>query len=140
MCGGPIELPDAHDTCMFCLGRAHGEAALDRPDCPFCEEMSVRTLRARISTILNCAPATSLPPPPAEAEPREERPRPPRGTALSDERAHFQHTGRSRPSDDVRDLVSLGSTTADDDDDDFMSTAASDSGDWSCQESEAPLR
>ncbi|KAF4113456.1 hypothetical protein G5714_006001 [Onychostoma macrolepis] len=63
-CEGPVELPDAHDACVFCLGRAHAEAALDGPDCPSCEEMLVKTLRARISVILNCAPTNPLPPPP----------------------------------------------------------------------------
>lgn len=49
-----MELPDAHDACVFCLGRAHVDAALDGSDCPCCEQMSVKTLRARISVILNC--------------------------------------------------------------------------------------
>ncbi|KAF4110036.1 hypothetical protein G5714_009288 [Onychostoma macrolepis] len=97
-CGGPVELPDAHDACVFCLGRAHAEAALDGPDCPSCEEMSVKTLRARISVILNCAPANPLPPPPVAVEPREERPRQPRAVGPSDERmsTQFLHAHHSR--------------------------------------------
>ncbi|KAI2651159.1 Golgin subfamily B member 1 [Labeo rohita] len=59
-CGGPVELPDAHDACVFCLGRVHTEAVLDGPDCPICEEMTVKTLRARVSVILNCVPANPL--------------------------------------------------------------------------------
>ncbi|KAF4116621.1 hypothetical protein G5714_004110 [Onychostoma macrolepis] len=96
-CGGPVELPDAH-ACVFCLGRAHAEAALDGPDCPSCEEMSVKTLRARISVILNCAPANPLPPPPVAVEPREERPRQPRAVVPSDERisTQFLHAHHSR--------------------------------------------
>ncbi|KAL0166425.1 hypothetical protein M9458_038269, partial [Cirrhinus mrigala] len=150
-CGGPVELPDAHDACVFCLGRAHAEAALDGPDCPFCEEMTVKTLRARVSVILNCTPANPLPPPPVAAEPREGRQ--PRAEGPSDEcmSTQFLHAHHSkeppvsftktslRPSDDARDLVSFGAAEDDlDDDDDAMSTAASGSGDWSaCLESEA---
>ncbi|KAF4110763.1 hypothetical protein G5714_007794 [Onychostoma macrolepis] len=152
-CGGPVELPDAHDACVFCLGQAHAEAALDGPDCPSCEEMSFKTLRARISVILNCAPANPLPPPPVAIEPREERPRQPRAVGPSDERmsTQFLHAHHSReppvsytrsshrPSDDARYLVSFGAAEDEVDvDDDAMSTAASGSGDWSaCQESEA---
>ncbi|KAL0197791.1 hypothetical protein M9458_006331, partial [Cirrhinus mrigala] len=150
-CGGPVELPDAHDACVFCLGRAHAEAALDGPDCPFCEEMTVKTLRARVSVILNCALANPLPPPPVAVEPREGRQ--PRAEGPSDEwmSTQFLHAHHSkeppvsftktslRPSDDARDLVWFGAAEDDlDDDDDAMSTAASGSGDWSaCLESEA---
>ncbi|KAF4112579.1 hypothetical protein G5714_007374 [Onychostoma macrolepis] len=97
-CGGPVELPDAHDACVFCLGRAHAEAALDGPDFPSCEEMSVKTLRARISAVLNCAPANPLPPPPVAVEPREERTRQPRAVGPSDERmsTQFLHAHHSR--------------------------------------------
>lgn len=42
-----------------------------------------------------------------------------------------------RLSDDACDLISFG-TAGKDEVDNIMSTAASDSGDWSCQESEAP--
>lgn len=41
-----------------------------------------------------------------------------------------------RPSDEAHDLISFGAT-GEDDNDDVMSTAASDSGVWSFQESEA---
>ncbi|KAL0178303.1 hypothetical protein M9458_027197, partial [Cirrhinus mrigala] len=132
-CGGPVELPDAHDACVFCLGRAYAEAALDGPDCPFCEEMTVKTLRARVSVILNCAPANPLPPPPV---------------AVACQFLYAHHSKEPpvsftkaslRPSDDARDLVSFGAAEDDlDDVDDAMSTAASGSGDWSaCLESEA---
>ncbi len=80
-----MELPDAHNACVFCLGRAHTEAALDGPDCPACEEMTVKVLHARISVILNCAPANSLPLPPVVIEPRKERQRQPHAVGLSDE-------------------------------------------------------
>ncbi|KAF4103182.1 hypothetical protein G5714_016065 [Onychostoma macrolepis] len=84
--------------CCACGGRAHAEAALDGPDCPSCEEMSVKTLRARISVILNCARANPLPPPPVAVEPREERPRQPRAVGPSDERmsTQFLHAHHSR--------------------------------------------
>lgn len=42
-----------------------------------------------------------------------------------------------RPSDEACNLISFG-TAGKDEDDDVMSTAASDSGGWSCQVSEGP--
>lgn len=52
-----------HDACIYCLGQAHTEATLDRSDCPFCEMTDDMALCARISVILNCAPAAPLPSP-----------------------------------------------------------------------------
>ncbi|RXN05340.1 hypothetical protein ROHU_033485 [Labeo rohita] len=112
--------------------------------------MTVKTLRARVSVILNCTPANPLPPHPVAVEPREGRQ--PRAEGPSDEcmSTQFLHAHHSkeppvsfmkaslRPSDDARDLVSFGAAEDDLDDDDAMSTAASVSGDWStCLESEA---
>ncbi|RXN28281.1 hypothetical protein ROHU_005369 [Labeo rohita] len=101
--------------------------------------MTVKTLRARISMILNCTPANSLPPPPVTVEPREERLRQPHAVGLSDERMstqflHAHHPKEPpvsdtksslRPSDDTQDLVSFGAAENEVDDNDAMSTAAS---------------
>ncbi|RXN17459.1 hypothetical protein ROHU_000442 [Labeo rohita] len=115
--------------------------------------MTVQTFQARVSVILNCAPANPLLPPPVE--PREGRPRQPRAEGPSDEcmSTQFLHAYHLKerpvsftkaslhPLDDARDLVSFGAAEDEVDDDadaDAMSTAASGSGDWStCLESEA---
>lgn len=47
MCGGPIELPDIHNACIFRLDGTEY-------DCPFFEEMTIMTLHARVFTALNC--------------------------------------------------------------------------------------
>ncbi len=59
VCEGPIELPDGHDSCVFCLGHAHAEAADIESNCPHCGEMSVRALRTRIAILLNEQPILS---------------------------------------------------------------------------------
>lgn len=59
VCEGPIELPDGHDSCVFCLGHAHAEAAVIESNCPHCGEMSVRALRTRIAILLNEQPILS---------------------------------------------------------------------------------
>lgn len=51
--------------------------------------------------------------------------------------SHSYSENSFRPSDEACDLISFG-IAGNDEDDEVMSTAASDSGDWSCQESEAP--
>ncbi|RXN15804.1 extracellular calcium-sensing receptor-like protein [Labeo rohita] len=101
--------------------------------------MSQKTLRARVSVILNCVPANPLPPPPVAAESREERQKQPCVEGPSDERmsTQFLHAHHSKkppvsftkaslcPSDDAGDLVSFGDAEDEVDDDDAMSTAAS---------------
>ncbi len=95
-----------------------------------------------------CTPANPLPPPPVAVK---ERPRQPCAVGSADERMSHAHHSREPPvsytksslcpSDDARDLVSFGAAEDEvdiDDDDNTMSTAASNSGDWSASlESEA---
>lgn len=57
-----MELPDAHAASVFCLGRAHVEAAHNGSDCPFCEQIPVKALRARISLALNYTSNPMAPP------------------------------------------------------------------------------
>ncbi len=59
VCEGPIELPDGHGSCVFCLGCAHAEAAIIESNCPHCGEMSVKALRTRIAILLNEQPSLS---------------------------------------------------------------------------------
>lgn len=59
-----------HDACVFCLGCAHVEAALDRPDCSFCKEMRVRTQDPPCQD-LHCPEQCTV------VEPQKERPRQP---------------------------------------------------------------
>ncbi|KAF4112182.1 hypothetical protein G5714_006977 [Onychostoma macrolepis] len=60
VCEGPIELPDGHDLCVFCLGRIHAEAAVIESNCPHCGEMCVKAIRMRIAILLNEQPSLSL--------------------------------------------------------------------------------
>ncbi len=50
-CAEPIELSDGHESCVFCLGHAHTEAALGGSDCPHCRDMSLRTLRLHVAIV-----------------------------------------------------------------------------------------
>ncbi len=50
-CVEPIKSSDGHESCVFCLGRAHTEAALGGSDCPHCGDMSLRTLRLRVAIV-----------------------------------------------------------------------------------------
>ncbi len=47
----PIELYDGHESCVFCLGLAHAEAALGGSDCPHCGAMRLRTLMLHVAII-----------------------------------------------------------------------------------------
>ncbi|KAL0159530.1 hypothetical protein M9458_043255, partial [Cirrhinus mrigala] len=38
---------DTHSMCVVCLGAEHAASALERADCPHCEELPLRTLRSR---------------------------------------------------------------------------------------------
>lgn len=147
-CGELIKLPDAHDMHVLCLGHAHAETRVDRHECPFCAEMTVRTLHTRISTFLNSAQAT----PPATVEPGMERLVQPRAVGPFDDAtpAQLSHAHCSMgppvsysensfcPSDEACELFCFGVVEEDEvSDNDIMSTAASGSGDWPCQESDA---
>lgn len=132
-CSRPIELPDLHNVCIFCLGHAHAEATLDRSDRSFCEKMTVSTLRAMISTILNCAPPIAI-------EPWKDRLRQPHAVGPLDVRTSMQvqcahhsgslvsYTKSFHPSDEAHNLVSFGTAGEDDVvDEDVTSTVTPDS-------------
>ncbi|KAL0199287.1 hypothetical protein M9458_007827, partial [Cirrhinus mrigala] len=116
-CGGPVELPDAHDAYVFCLGRAHAEAALDGNDSQNPPGQGF------------CNPKLH-----ASQNPRQPRAEGPSDECMSTQFLHAHHSKEPpvsftkaslRHLDDARDLNDL------DDDDDAISTAASGSGDWS---------
>lgn len=73
-CAGPLDLPDDHNRCVYCLGCTHPEAAIEEPECPHCNSvlMSVRTLHRGIALVLGEA-TTSGPPSFLTAVPPEPR-------------------------------------------------------------------
>ncbi len=48
-CGAPLHTADGHGECVSCLGTAHAETALSQTECPYCEDISLSSLHARIA-------------------------------------------------------------------------------------------
>ncbi|KAL0183526.1 hypothetical protein M9458_019222, partial [Cirrhinus mrigala] len=48
-CKAPLHATDGHGECVSCLGKSHAEAALNKTECPHCEDMSLASLRSRIA-------------------------------------------------------------------------------------------
>ncbi len=152
-CAEPIELSDGHESCVFCLGRTHAEAALVGSDCPHCGDMSLWTLRLRVVIVqgdelvqltLPCSSSA------ASFEPRRkvpwvsdadlsgsgDKPAPAQCPRTSHPPAagplpvRFMTAGL-RPSPDAQDVVSFGAMEGTEEEDDAISVAASAREEWS---------
>ncbi|RXN07830.1 mitogen-activated kinase kinase kinase kinase 4-like protein [Labeo rohita] len=150
-CADPVVLSDGHESCVFCLGRAHTEAALGGSDCPHCGDMSLWTLRLRVAIVqgdeltqlalLRSSSAASL-------EPRSKVPRAsdvdlsgsgdkiapaqyPRAPHPPDASSVRFMTADLRPSPGTQGMVSFGAMEDAEEGDDAISVAASEREEWS---------
>ncbi len=152
-CAEPIKSSDGHESCVFCLGRAHTEAALGGSDCPHCGEMSLRTLRLHVAIVQGDELAQIALPRSSSAASFESRRKVPRISdadlsGSADEPAPAQcscapHppaagplpvrfiTADLRTSPDAQDVVSFGAMEGTEEEDDAISVAASAREEWS---------
>ncbi len=152
-CAEPIKLSDGHESGVFCLGRAHAEAALGGSDCPHCGDMSLRTLRLLVAIVQSDELAQLTLPRSSSAasfEPRKKvlrvsdadlsgsgdepapaqcpcAPHPPAAGPLP---VCFM-TADLRPSSDAQDVVSFGAIEGNEEEVDAISVAASAREEWS---------
>lgn len=118
LCSGPIATQDTHAHCVLCLGLAHAEGALSESNCPHCEDLPVRVLKARRVAALGDF-ARQLP----TAAPRgdkvpdcRQRSWPPGSPVFFAKESH-------RPADEAAEVIRFGASG---DEDELMSLAASD--------------
>ncbi len=152
-CAEPIESSDGHESCVFCLGRAHAEAALGESDCPHCGDMSLRTLRLCVPIVQGDELAQLTLPHSSSAASFEPRRKVPRVSdadlsGSGDEPVPAQcprapHppaagllpvcfiTADLCPSPDAQDVVSFGAMEGTEEEDDAISVAASAREEWS---------
>ncbi len=152
-CAEPIESSDGHESCLFCLGHAHAEAALGGSDCPHCGNMSFRTLRLRVAIVQGDELAQIALPRSSSAASFEPRRKVPRVSdadlsGSGDEPAPAQcprvphppaagplpvcfMTADLCPSPDAQHVVPFGAMEGTEEEDDAISVAASAREEWS---------
>ncbi len=152
-CAEPIEFSDGHESCIFCLGRVHAEAALAGSDCPHCGDMSLRTLRLHVAIVQGDELAQIVLPRSSSAASFEPRRKVPRVSdadlsGSGDEPTPVQcpcaphpraagplpvpfMTADLRPSPDAQDVVSFDAMEGTEEEDDAISVAVSAREEWS---------
>ncbi|KAI2646366.1 Titin [Labeo rohita] len=74
-CKAPFHAADGHGECVSCLGKSHAEAALNKTECPHCEDMSLASLRSRTAFFSERDSAPRALPFPSSQEPAKKKQR-----------------------------------------------------------------